>query len=155
MEISVENLFNMLQQERKTGEVLPLPKTFYKDAERESQNLEKQSADSQHPGNFRKLLATIKERRTQKLLIYLAYNKQLPNQMPDEEEQLYKSIRLLLDGNSNFEQKLRKVKMLEEIPELQMPNGKLAGPYKQNQIIELADNYEVEYLLSNKLGEQI
>ncbi|MDE1855682.1 MAG: hypothetical protein KGH49_00365 [Candidatus Micrarchaeota archaeon] len=154
MEISVEQLFNMLQSERKTGEVLPLPKDFYKEASQQLGSLEG-SPDKQHSANFRKLLASVKERRIQKLLIYLAYNKQLPNQVPDEEEELYKNIRLLLESKASNVQQLRRVKISADMPELTMPNGSRVGPYKKSQVLEVADNYAADFLVNNKLAEQV
>ncbi|MGI0141072.1 MAG: hypothetical protein ACREBF_00250 [Candidatus Micrarchaeales archaeon] len=155
MDVSVEQLFSMLQAERKTGEVIPLPRDFYKNAVQKLSKLEQAQEDIQHSGNFRKLLATVKERRTQKLLIYLAYNKQLPSQVPEEEEELYKSIKHLLEEKTNHAEQLRKIKISTDVPELVMPNGQKAGPYKQHQVIESADNYETDFLLNNKLAEQI
>ncbi|MDE1846553.1 MAG: DNA replication complex GINS family protein [Candidatus Micrarchaeota archaeon] len=155
MEVSVEQLFNMLQAEKKTGEIIPLPANFYKKAGAEADSLEKSSPDPQHPTNFRKLLSSIKERRTQKLLIYLAYNKQLPGQMPDEEEQLFKSIRSLINGGLGEIARTKKVRISADIPELIMPNGGKTGPYKQNQVVEFAEDYEADFLLSNKLGEKV
>jgi hypothetical protein len=95
----------------------------------------------------------LKERRVQKLLIYLAYNKQLPSQIPEEEEMLYSRIRVLLDGTGGTEDKIKRVRILSELPELMMPNGGKVGPFKQNQVIEIANANEVEFLLNNKLGE--
>ncbi|MDE1869741.1 MAG: hypothetical protein KGH71_02015 [Candidatus Micrarchaeota archaeon] len=154
MEITVEQLYNMSQSEKKTGEVLPLPKDFYKVAESKLKFLESDS-DQQHFGNFKKLLTSVKERRIQKLLIYLAYNKLLPSQVPEEEEELYSKVKLLLNSNEPPSQKLRRIRITTEMPQLVMPNGLKSGPYKQNQLLEMSDNYEAEFLLNNKLGEQV
>lgn len=154
MEITVEQLYNMSLSEKKTGEVLPLPKEFYKVAESKLKSLES-GGDPQHLGNFKKLLASVKERRIQKLLIYLAYNKVLPSQVPEEEEELYSKVKLLLNSNEPPSQKLRRIRVTTEMPQLMMPNGIKSGPYKQNQLLELSDNYEAEFLLNNKLGEQV
>ncbi len=151
MEITTEGLFNSLQNEKRTGEIVSLPKDFYKKAEEYLK--EGLQGDDQRAANFKKLLTSLKERRVQKLLIYLAYNKQLPSQIPEEEEVLYNRIRSLLDGTGSSEEKIKRVRILSELPELMMPNGGKVGPFKQNQVIEVANANEVEFLLNNKLGE--
>lgn len=153
MEISAEGLFSSLQNEKKTGELVALPKDFYKKVEHYIK-IDLQNGEDPKTANFKKLLANLRERRTQKLLIYLAYNKQLPTQIPEEEEELYNRIRKLLENTGNPE-KIRKIKILSELPELMMPSGEKLGPYKQNQIIDITKTNEVEFLLNNKLGEII
>ncbi|MDE1827587.1 MAG: hypothetical protein KGH65_00280 [Candidatus Micrarchaeota archaeon] len=155
MEISVDQLFNMIQAEKKTGEVIPLPRDFYRNAIQKLSKLEQIQEDQQHSGNFKKLLSQVRERRVQKLLIYLAYNKQLPSLVPEEEEELYRGIKALLDKKEAGVTKVRKIRIIAETPELVMPNGGKSGPYKEHQVIETTDNYEAEFLLNNKLGEQI
>jgi DNA replication initiation complex subunit (GINS family) len=153
MEVTTEQLYNILQSEKKTGELLPLPKEFYKYAEQYLKGLEPSSEDKpQMITNFRKLLLSIKEKRTQKLLIYIAYNKQLPTQIPEEEEDLYKKIKNILEG-TDHSQKLKKLKINVDMPEIIMPNGNKIGPFKQNQIVESAAQDEVEFLINNKLCE--
>lgn len=154
MDISVDSLYTMVQAERKTGEVIPLPKEFYRSAELRLQIIEK-SQDMAHVNNFKKLLASIKERRIQKLLIYLAYNKLLPMQVPEEEEELYRKVKLLLESKQDGTARIKRVRVTTEMPELMMPNGAKSGPYKQNQVLEITNDYETEFLLNNKLGEQI
>ena len=145
----------MLQAERKTGEVIPLPANFYKEAQRQSIQIEAHEAGAQHKANFKKLLETLRERRLQKLLIYLAYNKQLPGQMPEEEGQIYNKIKGIISSNSDASEKLKKLRITTDLPELVMPNGSKTGPYKQNQSLETGDDYETEFLLNNKLAEPI
>src|SRR5437660_698882 len=156
METSIDSLFSMLQAEQKTGEILPLPKTFYKSIQKQLDSFpESSDKEGQHNKNFRKLLTNIKEKRLQKLLIYLAYNKQLPSQIPDEEEEIYLKIKKTLEKGIEHTQRLKKIKIATEMPELVMPNGNKIGPYKHNQVVELEDANEADFLLNNKLGEPI
>lgn len=134
--------------------MIPLAKNFYKKAQEYAITVSAEQ-NPQVAQNYKKLLASIKERRSQKLLIYLAYNKQLPTQMPDEEEALYNKIKVLLNEKEDQIEKARKVKIETEMPELFMPNGGKIGPFKQNQIVELSNESEVAFLLNNKLGEEI
>ncbi|MDE1825215.1 MAG: hypothetical protein KGH61_00840 [Candidatus Micrarchaeota archaeon] len=145
----------MLQAERKTGEVIPLPSNFYKEAQQQSAHIEVHEAGAQHKANFKKLLETLKERRLQKLLIYLAYNKQLPTLMPEEEWQIYNKIKNIINSNEDASQKLKKLRIAADLPELMMPNGSKTGPYKQNQTIETGNDYETQFLINNKLAEPI
>lgn len=154
MEITVDSLYTMVQSERKTGEVISLPKDFYSSANKALKTIES-GEDVSHANNFKKLLASIKERRIQKLLIYLAYNKLLPATMPQEEEELYQKVRFLLESKQDATPRLKKVKITTEMPELMMPNGSKSGPYKENQILEMTNEDEMEFLLNNKLAEQI
>lgn len=150
-EISAESLFDILQEEKRTGEIKQLPKDFYKKAAQHMQT----SFDGQYVANFKKLLTGIKERRVQKVLIYLAYNKQLPAQVPEEEERLYRSIKTLLVEKQESMDGIKKIKILTDLPEVLTTRGSKVGPYKQNQVVELTDDTDVDFLVNNKLGEII
>jgi hypothetical protein len=154
-EITSELLFEKVQAEKKTGEILPLSKHFFEDAEEYIKNIEKQQTDpqkTQYINNFKKLLSMLKERRMQKILIYIAYNKQLPSYSTIEEEGIYERIKKLLTENS-VKPTLTKVKILSDIPEVITPEGNKIGPFKQNQTIELESENDTDFILKNKLGE--
>jgi hypothetical protein len=154
-EITPELLFEKIQAEKKTGEILPLSKHFFEDAEEYIKNIEKQQTDpqkTQYINNFKKLLSMLKERRMQKILIYIAYNKQLPSYSTAEEEEIYERIKKLLTENS-VKPTLTKVKILSDIPEVITPEGNKIGPFKQNQTIELESENDTDFILKNKLGE--
>ncbi|MGC8710170.1 MAG: hypothetical protein ACP5RF_00965 [Candidatus Micrarchaeia archaeon] len=154
-EISPELLFEKVQAEKKTGEILPLPKNFFEDAETYIKNIENQQKDpqkTQYINNFRKLLNILKERRMQKILIYIAYNKQLPSYSTAEEEEIYNKIKNML-SESTTKPSLKRVKILSDIPEVITPKGNKLGPFKQNQTIEVEDENDTDFILKNKLGE--
>ena len=149
--LTTEEIFKKLQEEKRTGELMPLPKEFYIEAGA----VEKQDGKSEaEKGNTTKLINSLRERRRQKLLVYIAYNKPLPSLVPQEEEDLYREIeRIINKGNSHSRN--TKIKMNASLPQVITPKGNKLGPYKQNEIIEVSDSSDVEFLINNKLGEII
>ncbi len=155
-ELTPEVLFEKLQAEKKTGELLTLPIDFYQAAEKEEKRLELNSTfeNKHYLENFKKLLNQLKERRIQKVLIYLAYNKQLPQPIPKEEEDIYNKVKELISGESKVKPST-KIKINIDIPEIITPKGSKIGPFSKGQIVEMEDNSEVEFILQNKIGEII
>ncbi|MCL5428026.1 MAG: hypothetical protein M1321_02485 [Candidatus Marsarchaeota archaeon] len=145
-----EMVYARLSEERKTGELLQLPYNFYSEAAAAAASLPPEEKD-----NNDKLLNTLKAKRIQKLLIYLAYDRQPPQGLPREEMELYKKVKTLLDGSAGAD-KNSKVRVLADVPELATPSGSvIGGPYKANEIIELDDENQVEFILKNKIGEKV
>ena len=155
-EITPEVIFSKLQAERKTGELLPLPADFYEQIDKEIESLKKKSSmdNKQYLENFIKLVNQLKERRIQKVLIYLAYNKQLPQPIPRSEENLFKRIKAIINEETKSVQ-AKRIKINLDIPEIITPEGNKIGPFSKDQIIEIDDNKEIEYILRNKIGELI
>ncbi len=146
---SAEVLYARLSDERKTGELLPLPVDFYRKLD-----LKENASDTDTTVNNNKLLNTLKAKRIQKLLIYLAYDRQPPQPIPAEEGELYKRIRAVV-SNTDADEKSSRIKVLSDIPEIATPTGGKIGPYRANEIIELQDESDVEFVLKNKIGEKI
>ncbi|MFP3278733.1 MAG: hypothetical protein RXP92_00235 [Candidatus Micrarchaeota archaeon] len=155
-EITPEVIFSKLQAERKTGELLPLPADFYEQIDKEIENLKKNPnmESKQYLENFMKLVNQLKEKRMQKVLIYLAYNKQLPQPIPRFEENLFKRIKAIINEESKPSQ-VKRIKINLDIPEIITPEGNKIGPFSKDQIIEIDDSKEIEYILQNKIGELI
>jgi GINS complex subunit Sld5. len=155
-EITPEVIFSKLQAERKTGELLPLPVDFYEQIDKEIENLKKnQSVEGkQYLENFTRLVNQLRERRTQKLLIYLAYNKQLPQPIPRSEENLFKKIKAIMNEETKSVQ-AKRIKINLDIPEIITPDGNKIGPFSKDQIIEINDDKQIEYILRNKIGELV
>jgi len=146
-ENEAEVLFAKLSAERKTGELLQLPEDFF---EKASAAPGAREPDVQ--ANNDKLLNTLKAKRIQKLLIYLAYDRPLPHPIPYEEEILYKEIKSLLD-NGGASRKTRRIRVLADVPELVTPNGDKLGPYRRDEIIETSKESDAQFILKNKIGE--
>ncbi len=150
-EISAEQIFTKLLQEKKTGELTPLEADYYSDAEKHLKKLKAES-DSEHFENFKKMLISLKQRRRQKLLMYIAYSKPLPAPVPEDEETLYNEIQQLV-SKSIPQAKISRIKIKNAIPEVLTAKGKKIGPYKQGDIVELMDDDDAEFLIKNKIGE--
>ncbi len=154
-----ESVFDIFQEEKKKGELQTLPKDFYVKSSEYVAELERSANISDESakklGNFNKLVSGLKERRKQKLLIYLAYNKPLPEKIPFEEEQLYIKLKNTMNDQGPNEQKLSKLKINSDIPEIITPNGSRLGPFNQNQIIEVDNSVDIEFLVNNNVGEII
>lgn len=150
MVISAEELFNVLRNEKKTGELQPLPKNFYEQAAKTATGAETKEGGQQQ--SVQKAINAIKERRTQKILIYLAYGRTPTAPMPLEEEELYNQIKKILKSESN-NIKATKIKITAHIPEIITTTGNKIGPYEQNEVIELYDKEDVKFIVDNKIGE--
>lgn len=154
----LEELFNKISEEKKTRELLPLAEDFY---DKITLNIEKSKKISEETEktdniekNIKKLLENIKKIRTQKLLLYLAYDRKLPTPIPNEEESLYKYIKNILNKTSEGI-KLKKVKIINTIPEIISPEGKKLGPFIKGEIIIPESDSETEFMIKNKIGEII
>ncbi len=157
--VNFDLLFDVFQEEKKKGDIQPLAKDFYIDALEYIKKLEQGGNGSVETikkiENFKKLLVGLKERRRQKLLIYLAYNKSLPEKIPFDDEQLYIKLKNTLNEQNSGEIKLLKLKINSDIPQIITPNGSKLGPFNQNQIIEVNNHVDLEFLINNKVGEII
>lgn len=163
--ITYENIWETYQKERQTNQLLLLPKTFYFDALRFADTLEGQNPLSATQGtkeNALKLLDGLFNRRKQKILVYVAYNKPLPQPISNRETEFYNKI--LEETRANkltaVPSKERgsgiELKSLKDIPAIVLPSGDKAGPFIKDQIITVknsADN--ISFLLSNSICEQI
>jgi hypothetical protein len=156
----LEDLFNKLAAEKKTRELLPLPSNFYESIIIiDSEEIEKKEDINEENlnKNIEKLINNIKKIRTQKILLYLAYDRRLPSPIPKKEENLYIYIKDIINSSS-FNIKNNKIKINNNTPELITPEGNKIGPFKKGQYIEIQDidnKNEVDFILKNKIGELI
>jgi hypothetical protein len=157
LQITTELLFSRLNEEKGKGELVPLPREFYAVAAEFVKTLE--TGTERDPGqkqaeNTRRLIENLKEKRRQKLLIYLAYEKPLPHPIPEEEEALYNEIRKILNANDG-KTTIVSVKILSDIPEVFTSEGRKIGPYKQGDVVEVPNGSDIEFMVKNKIGEPI
>jgi DNA replication initiation complex subunit (GINS family) len=153
--ITTELLFSKLQKEKTTGELTSLPSDFYLGASlliSELESSDKSEENEKQIENAKKMLASLKERRKQKLLTYLAFSKQLPQTVPEEEEALYNEIRQILTRGADSV-KVSRLKVLSSVPEVLTSEGREIGPYKAGEVIELANDSDVEFIIKNKIAE--
>ena len=154
VEITAEFLFSQLKAERSTGELTPLPENFYLQAKEELDKMKSQGkneSDLKQAENAASMFASLKERRKQKLLIYLAYGKQLPQPAPREEALLYAQLSEVLKGERNST-KVARLKILADVPEVITTEGKKIGPFKKGEVVEATHNGDVEFMLKNSIA---
>ncbi len=155
--MSIEFLFSKLQQEKATGELQTLQKDFYEQVDKLMFNLDNGtvSADgSKQRANTEKMLISLKEKRRQKILLYLAYNKPFPSSMPAEEETLCNEVKQIMNKDPT-QIKMSRLKITSTVPEVLTTKGRKIGPFKQGEIVEIADIADAEFIIKNKIGEII
>ncbi len=155
--ITTELLFSALQKEKSTGELMPLQQDFYAEVERFLSALEAKMRDVESRNtaeNARNVFAALRERRKQKLLLYIAYGKQLPTSLPIEEEGLYNEIINVLNQTAQRPKPTR-LRILADVPEVLTKTGKKIGPYKRGEVVELFDSSDAEFVAENKIGEVV
>ena len=149
----VVDLFGKLQEEKKTGELLQLHSDYYiklnKHIETKNDIFFENGKDKE---NIIKILSSLKKRRIQKILVYLAYGKPLPSQIPIEEEDLYNQIKKIIN-KEHVSNPTTKIRINVQVPEIITKEGTKLGPYKQNEIVELNKKEDINFILSNKIGE--
>ncbi len=148
-EITVNSVMSVLKSERKTGELHPLPSNFYKLLEEKANSYEEGSDERK---NLSKLHNLVKDIRIQKLLIYIAYGKDIPKPTPAEEEDLYMQIKKIINRNTG-EVRASRIRVTKSIPQIVTPTGAKLGPYEQNQVVYLQEISDVKFMIDNKLGE--
>jgi DNA replication initiation complex subunit (GINS family) len=155
--ITSDLIFSKLNEEREKGALASLPKEFYAEVSAfiESMNADASGTKQKQTANARRMLHELKEKRKQKLLIYLAYDKPLPQPMPDEEEALYNEIRRILNRTGESGEKTARIKILADVPEILTAEGRKIGPYQQGAVVEMARGADAEFMLKNKIGELI
>ena len=149
----VVELFAKLQEEKKTGELLQLHSDYYIKLDNyigtKNDNFFENGKAQE---NIIKILSSLKKRRMQKILVYLAYEKPLPSQIPLEEEDLYNQIKKILN-KEHVSNSVTKIRINVQVPEIITKEGTKLGPYKQNEIVELNKEEDINFILSNKIGE--
>ena len=131
-----ETLWQVTQKEKQTNELQLLPKTFYNDINefiRSFDGKELSDEDLNLKRNTIKLLNDLHERRKQKILIYVAYKKQMPQPAIQSEQDFYKKLSQVASENKIDFTVMQKpntflLKSLQSIPEIMLPSGRKVGP---------------------------
>jgi hypothetical protein len=153
--ISYDYVWNLFQKEKQTNQLLQLSRTFYVDI---LDYLSGASLNEQQKANMEKLLVNLFEKRKQKIFLYLAYNKPLPQPLDNSETEFYND--LLKTANSYRIDPNKKIKSnillrsITDIPEIVLPSGKRIGPLKKNEVLDVQDSAaDVTYLINNAICE--
>ena len=158
-DLSYESLWQAVYKEKKTNEIQTIPKTFYDDIEKYIEKLGKGENEetSETKQNAIKLLEGLFEKRKQKILIYIAHNKSLPQPMPPAEQKFYELVsedcnKTTLDGyKSSTEQKITSLRVNKDIPEIILPSGKKIGPYKAGDKVNTDNMEDISFLKSTEI----
>lgn len=142
-------LIDFYKKEKNTSKLLPMQKDFYKEAE----ELIKTSKNEVEKTNITNTLGFLKEKRVQKILMYLAYDKQIGNEVANEENEIYSKIRAVLKKGKI--QNSTKIKINMDVPEIITNTGTKLGPYNKNEIIDINSNDDVMFIIENNIGEKI
>ena len=156
--VSYDYLWQAYQKEKQTNQLLLLSKTFYEDVE-EFMTFEAktQTPESLLHNNASKLLNEFFDKRKQKILIYVAYNKQLPQPISSVELEFYNKILQTVKSEKfpiQGRQHTNLLKSTKDIPEIILPSGKKFGPLKKDQEIGAIDEQDKVYLLENSICVQ-
>jgi hypothetical protein len=154
-DISYDYIWNILQKEKQTNQLMQLNRTFYSDI---LDYLEKTSLNEQQKANMEKILFGLFEKRKQKIFLYLAYGKPLPTQIDDTENVFYTHLieevsKYKIDRDSKMKSN-KILRSLTDIPEIILPSGRKLGPLKKNEILDIKDSpADMTYLINNAICE--
>lgn len=156
--ISYDYLWQAYQKEKQTNQLLLVPRSFYEDAF-EFINSASKNQDQTIKENATKLLGDFFEKRKQKILIYIAYNKQLPQPISSSEIEFYNKVLQAvktekLDLGKQNKNAVNTLKSLKDLPEIILPSGNKFGPIKKDQIINIENQNDKTYLVENTICEQ-
>ena len=140
---------------------MPIPKTFYEDAEIFISNNTKTTDEANTKTNAATILNNILDKRVQKILIYIAYNKTLPQPISNLEQEFCDKVLEVLKANKlkgiNIKtQNKILLKSLNDMPEVILPSGNKAGPFKKGEVIEISNqDKDISFLLDNAICERL
>jgi DNA replication initiation complex subunit (GINS family) len=155
-DMSYDYVWRLFQKEKQTNQLLQVNRNFYDDV---AEYLKLSESNEQQKTNIEKILVGLFEKRRQKILLYAAYNKLLPQPTSEREQEFYKEIvqisekyNIAFSKVQNRSNKL--LRSINDIPEIILPSGKKFGPYKKGEIIEVQGaDVDGEYLLKNSICE--
>lgn len=152
-DITYDYIWQVYQKEKQTNELSAIPKTFYVDAEIFIKNIKEEESENIIT-NTQKIANLIFEKRKQKIMIYIALNKNIPQITPEETEfyknavELYNNSKLPYHSTEPSRPQLVATK---DIPEILLPSGKRIGPIAKEQVIKLENTKDIDFLLNMSL----
>lgn len=161
--ITYDYVWEVYQKEKGTNELQQVYKTFYSDIAEYIKKLETETNDESEAtkSNTKRLVNSIYERRKQKIMVYVAYGKTLPQSVAKEETDFYNAIIKLFNENvvdSKVMKEANSQKVLRaacDIPEIFLPSGGKLGPVGKSELINISSEEDKEYLITNKLCEAV
>ncbi|MDE1857098.1 MAG: hypothetical protein KGH98_03375 [Candidatus Micrarchaeota archaeon] len=164
LELSYDLVWRIYQAENQNYELQQIPKTFYEDAAELIESLPSDAHDTGKRGtkeNAIKLIEAVHERRSQKILMYVAFGRQLPQNAPQKEAELYDRIATIKKENrlnitkGKSQQDPFTLKSMRDMPEIVLPSGSRLGPLKKEQVVRVASPDDRRFLLESVICIEI
>ena len=157
--VTYDYLWQAYQKEKQTNQLQLVNKTFYEDVEEYIEKLKKANKQKLYE-NTVSLLASFYDKRRQKILMYVAYGKQLPQPISTRETELYNRIMHALNSETNGEKaseqsKPNTLKSKRSIPEIVLPSGNKIGPLSEGEKLSIENSQDMAYLVENSICEKI
>ena len=156
--LTFDEIWQVWQKEKQSSKLQQISKTFYEDIFKYIKNTQSNSEiQKTTQENLLRITNNIYERRKQKILIYLAYNQNLPQPLPKSETQLYTRLSEVLKNEKleSSEEESRDLLVLQDIPKVILPSGKEIGPLEKEQTIKVEDEYDENFLINNSICKRV
>lgn len=158
-DITYDYLWQAYQKEKQTNQLLLIPRTFYEDTILFIKNAQQNKGQDQITiENTTRLVNDFFEKRKQKILIYVAYNKQLPQPISNNETEFYnkvlQAVKLEKLDFASSKSTNYMLKSIKDLPEIILPSGNKIGPLQKDQMIEAKNEQDRNYLIDNTICEQ-
>ncbi len=156
-DLTYDALWQTSQKEKRTNELQLVPKTFYDDMTEFINGMEKEShteEEKQRASNAARMFNELYARRKQKIMMYVAYGRQLPSQMPQQDTDLYDEAAKVMKAaelSSGAAAQKPQLKVMQDIPEIILPSGRRVGPLARDQTIEIKEKDDRMFLVNNKI----
>ncbi|MGC8537810.1 MAG: hypothetical protein ACP5MZ_02385 [Candidatus Micrarchaeia archaeon] len=106
--------------------------------------------------NTIKILHNIYELRKKKVLLYIAYKKQLPQSIPKLDMGLYNQIfEVYSKAKLEFDLERNNFIVLQHIPKIILPSGAQIGPLEKDDTVLINDEEDKKFLLNNNICKNI
>jgi DNA replication initiation complex subunit (GINS family) len=160
--IEYEMIWQIYQKEKQSNELQLIPKTLYEDVVILINELKKQKTEDTdlQVSNAQRLINSIFEKRKQKILLYVAYGKQMPGQSPRQDEELYNEVLAVLKSKQLSTAQVEEQKTLiaiQKIPEIMLPSGNKEGPFEKDQLVNVKSRSkeDINFLINNNICKEI
>lgn len=158
-DITYEILWQTYQKERQSNELQLVPKSFYDDFKEFINSHGTGTEDEKgQKENAARLLTGIFEKRRQKILIYVAYARQLPSPATQQDTEFYEqAIKLLKSNAPDYSKEVQKTQTLrsaQSIPQIILPSGRKIGPLDGGQLISMDNKEDAAFLVNSGICKQ-
>ena len=157
-DFTYESLWQAVYKEKKTNELQILSRTFYQDVKKYIGTLKGTNAGEADETklNAIRLLEELFGKRKQKILIYVAHNKTLPEPTVPLELSFYEKVRkeygeATVDGFEEAMPHKEELYVNKDFPEIILPSGTRIGPYKKGDRLELENEEDTNFLKSTEI----